>query len=175
MSVVALHGFVHGLATPEMLERDMGHPSWVDYYLPRGSLDQMVRHCVALSADVLVGYSRGGYLACKIAELVTIRTLVLYECPLWDARPIVQDAVVIYNDYRKSAKREAEMGRVLQYFSAHMTEMQGKIPSHVQRVPYWPFLGHSWDQQLNPRIEAAISVRSHHACLDAISRHGPAD
>lgn len=154
MRTAALHG---DFATPKMLQRDMGDPRWIDLYIERQSVESMASLCSAWGVKNLVGYSRGGYLACKIAELIPIKTLVLYESPMFDAQPQVLNAVVVFNSVpRRRKRRSREMSRVLRYFSGHMTFFHGAKKRHLEAKPYWPFLGHAWDQSLNDLIAGEL-------------------
>lgn len=163
MRTIALHG---DYATPEMLKRDMGDPTWVDEYFDgRGwryygkSLDKLIQ--LVNQPTILVGYSRGCAAICDIANtpLVShwIEAAVIYEGPVTDSNcggdfPVLQ----VWNN-RGALKR---LGRIddciqsMQCWSAtHQTTLMIGSGMHMRLKPP----GHDWDRSLNNCIEDWIN------------------
>jgi pimeloyl-ACP methyl ester carboxylesterase len=161
MKVIALHG---DFASPEMLKRDMGAPSWVDsYYDGKGWRDvdgriELLIHFIRMLEQpvTLVGYSRGGSVIARLSHAIPhlIACAVLYESPVKDSQgcagkfPVLQ----IWND-RGSMRRLHRLDDVLEsircWSIGRRCEIMVGTGKHMQLTPP----AHGWDRSLNNRIE----------------------
>lgn len=161
MKVVAFHG---DFASPQMLREDSGDPSWITDYMgwedihPRfisSALDQ------EKEPYVLLGYSRGGQVACRVANSIVYRELfrgiVLYEAPL-PPEGLVGNHHVLYlrSTYRSWLPwREWRKDRIIRYLKEHhKVAVLGSECRHLKRVN--GEFRHGWDTQTNPHINKWI-------------------
>jgi pimeloyl-ACP methyl ester carboxylesterase len=164
--VVALHG---QFASPKILRRDMGDPSWVDIYLPT-PYDDLSRELLIDSLDleidepmVLVGYSIGGSVIANLSHYFyrEIAGVVLYESPMFDSLSVAGDFPVLWirNNYQSTLRREAEFLDTFTLWSLQhpVTKLIG-TGRHMKFTWGWPPIGHAWDQTLNPFIETWIKT-----------------
>jgi len=148
----ALHG---QYATGKMLRRDMGDPTWVDYYVHKiGKLTSAELQRLKPPL-ILVGYSLGGSVIADLTHELDLVGAVLYESPLLnDTIPAGTFPVLwIQNDYRHKTRRKREMDSSLAGWKENhqVTQLTGS-GRHIRGVIGWPMWGHAWDQTLNDKI-----------------------
>jgi len=83
--VIAIHGGPDLLASPGMLKRDMGSPSWVDVYWDGHDPEEIAEYIsLTLEPVILIGYSKAGEVISQVTHLVELSRIaasVLYEAP----------------------------------------------------------------------------------------------
>lgn len=155
---LAFHGDSFFLDGPSLLQRDMGDPSWVDWYPDwKNWTEEDRRDLRSHHSIILIGYSRGGGYISDLTHYLKdrIRCCILYESPVlsqkapWGLFPTLH----IWNNRSRWAKSKGRKWSDLQWgiTGRKQTFLVGKGP-HMKWFP----LGHGWDRTLNPAIEKWI-------------------
>ena len=164
MTTLAFHG---DFASGEMLREDAGNPDFIDEYpdwtrKDRRNISGMSK-MIGLACEspvVLIGYSRGGQIAARIAAVNRrIKGLVLYEAPLTtsDIAALPRRVAVTYirSIVRSTLpwrnRRKAKIIEGLRELP-DFTLMDSSLP-HVHK------LRHGWDQNLNGDIATWLRER----------------
>ena len=164
MTTIAFHG---QFATPGMLRVDAGDPEWIDEYweLYQDPAAQLLAPAQYESV-VLAGYSRGGYIACELANFIIRHTLkrpktaglILYEAPI-PREGLLGDMPVVYVRSAKRSKlfwREWRKDRIIQRLKQnHDVTVLGSKHGHTKTVTLpdgSTRKGHGWDVGLNDEL-----------------------
>ena len=159
MKVIAVHG---DFATGEQLRYDMGDPPWVDHYITAKTFDRFAAQ-VPQQDVVLIGYSRGAEWVREVtnfywcSRVIRIRGVVGYE-PLAEGNFVAVHTIprlLIHNHRGRAAWTRLGEVSLNRWRGPNTTELQGK-GFHVRLKTRPPFIGHAWDQSLNPQVEKWI-------------------
>lgn len=166
-ATVAFHG---QYASPEILQRDMGDPDWVDWYaqVPYDTTSREFLADMLWDYDrlILIGYSLGGSLIGHLtAEIPTSKIVgaVLYESPLLNTDHVYGSFPVLWirNKYKTTPRREQEFETTLDTWAEqHSIDRMFGTGRHMKFVWDWPPIAHAWDQSLNPYIAQWIKTVS---------------
>jgi pimeloyl-ACP methyl ester carboxylesterase len=156
-TVIAFHG--QG-GSGQWLREDCCEFYLIDYYFDGFNVAEAIRFCDQFDRLILVGYSRGGQLAAKVAIVLKDKMagIMLYESkPLKGFGKVTGDypALIVWNDQGRGDSAAGR--RTDSQWSTHPFQRRIASGKHLKRVPgRRPAVGHGWDCASNEMFAKII-------------------